>query len=69
MFSVCALVYTVNGMILILKVVNNGNRRRIKNKIKKIIKTITIPFILSTSQNCIRKNNKKCAFNLIEKTQ
>lgn len=49
MFSVCALVYTVNGMILILKVVNNGNRRRIKNKIKKIIKTITIPFILSTS--------------------
>lgn len=49
MFSGCVLVYTVHGMILILKVVNNGNRNRIKNKMKKIIKTITIPFILSIS--------------------
>jgi len=49
MFNVCALVYVVNGMILILEVVNNGNRSRIKTKMKKIIKTLTIPFFLSIS--------------------
>lgn len=49
MFSVCALAYTVNGMVLFLKAVNNGNRSRIKSKMKKIIKTITIPCVLSIS--------------------